>query len=304
MQDNHFSIRTLSDLFALQERLANGENIIVGDVGQITHSIKLQGGRFDNYAVGYIDVNIAKVVLSYQDSFSKIVSIIEKNYSIKNIDKTQLLTFKLEQGCLKIELENMIKPLLEGIKDMSDTAKVITIVSIALMILSGYSYSLYLTHNENLAKIEAESENRRIIANLKADKDLQNAINKPKAQIASVLQNDETATFNNEEPITHDKAKNYEFRELIDTTTTQDNIGEFTILGYEKTSNGDRKFKIDINGIKWVSANLISAEARIKLATAIEKGESVKLRTRTIRKYDKIKEITILDLVGNENDKR
>lgn len=41
MQDNHFSIKTLSDLFALQERLANGENIIVGDVGQITHSIKL-----------------------------------------------------------------------------------------------------------------------------------------------------------------------------------------------------------------------------------------------------------------------
>ena len=59
---------------------------------------------------------------------------------------------------------------------MSDTAKVITIVSIALMILSGYSYSLYLTHNESLAKIEAESENRRIRANLKADKDLQNAI--------------------------------------------------------------------------------------------------------------------------------
>lgn len=59
---------------------------------------------------------------------------------------------------------------------MSDTARVITIVSIALMILSGYSYSLYLTHNENLAKIEAESENRHIIANLKADKDLQNAI--------------------------------------------------------------------------------------------------------------------------------
>ena len=59
---------------------------------------------------------------------------------------------------------------------MSDTTKVITIVSIVLMILSGYSYSLYLTHNENLAKIEAESENRRIIANLKADKDLQNAI--------------------------------------------------------------------------------------------------------------------------------
>ncbi|MEE3704570.1 hypothetical protein [Campylobacter porcelli] len=58
---------------------------------------------------------------------------------------------------------------------MSDTAKVITI---ALMILSGYSYSLYLTHNENLAKIEAQSENRRIIANLKAEDELYDIFNK------------------------------------------------------------------------------------------------------------------------------
>lgn len=72
-------------------------------------------------------------------------------------------------------------------------------------------------------------------------------------------------------------------------------------LDMKKTNRQDRKFKIVINDIKWVSVNLISAEARIKLATAIEKGESVKLKTRTIREYDKIKEITILDLVGNEN---
>lgn len=302
MQDNHFSIRTLSDLFALQERLANGENIIVGDVGQITHSIKLQGGRFDNYAVGYIDVNIARVVLSYQDSFSKIVSIIEKNYGIKNIDKTQLLTFKLEQGCLKIELENMIKPLLEGIKDMSDTAKVITIVSIALMILSGYSYSLYLTHNENLAKIEAESENRHIIANLKADKDLQNAINEPKAKIASVLQNDETAILNNEEPITHDKAKNYEFRELIDTTTTRDIEGNFKILGYEISNNGSKKFKTIVEGkTRWILANLIDAEARIRLATASINEREIRLSLRVVSEYNNITEITILEVGTQQN---
>ncbi|MBQ8819230.1 hypothetical protein [Campylobacter sp.] len=302
MQDNHFSIRTLSDLFALQERLANGENIIVGDVGQITHSIKLQGGRFDNYAVGYIDANIAKVVLSYQDSFSKIVSIIEKNYGIKNIDKTQLLTFKLEQGCLKIELENMIKPLLEGIKDMSDTAKVITIVSIALMILSGYSYSLYLTHNENLAKIEAESENRRIIADLKANKDLQNAINEPKAKIASVLQNDETATFNNEEPITYDKAKNYEFRELIDTTTTRDIEGNFKILGYEISNNGSKKFKTIVEGkTRWILANLIDAEARMRLATASINEREIRLSLRAVSEYNNITEITILEVGTQQN---
>ena len=71
-------------------------------------------------------------------------------------------------------------------------------------------------------------------------------------------------------------------------------------MGYEKTSNGDRKFKIDVNGIKWVSANLISAEARIRLATAIENGESIKLKIRTVKEYNKIKEVIILDLIGSE----
>lgn len=301
MNDGHFSINTLNDLRLLQEKLANGENVIISQIGQITHSIKLEGGRFNDYDDGYIDADIAKMVLSYQDNFYKIVSILEKNYGITGIDKTQLLTFKLERGCLKIDLENMIKVLLEGIKGMSDIAKVIIIVSVALMILGGYSYSEYLTHNENLAKISAESENRRIIASLKADKDLQKAINEPKAKIASALQENETATFNNEsEPITYQKVKNYEFKELIDTTATFDKIDDFSILGYEKTSNGDRKFKIDINGIKWVSANLISAEARIRLATAIENGESIKLKIRTIKEYNKIKEVIILDLIGSE----
>lgn len=67
---------------------------------------------------------------------------------------------------------------------MSDTAKFIII---ALMIFSGYFYSLYLTHNENLVKIEAESENRRIIANLKADKDLQNVSDLPVTNQTSVI---------------------------------------------------------------------------------------------------------------------
>ena len=83
----------------------------------------------------------------------------------------------------------------------------------AVMVVISAVAAIY-AHNENLAKIEAESENRHIIANLKADKDLQNAINKPKAKIA---------IFNNEEP------------------TTQDNISKFTILGYEENKQERQK---------------------------------------------------------------
>ena len=48
---------------------------------------------------------------------------------------------------------------------MCDSAKII--ISIAFMIWICVGYSLYLNHKENIAKIEAESENRRIISNQK-----------------------------------------------------------------------------------------------------------------------------------------
>ncbi len=301
MQEVCFSINTLSDLCSLQKKLISGESVTVDKIGQISHTIKLKGGRFDDFDISLIDAGIAEIVLSYQDSFYKIVSTLEKNYNVENIDKTKLLKFKLERGSLQIELKDLITTLLESIKDMKDPYKVIVIVFITLAILGGYSYSEYLTHVENLAEISAESENRRIIANLKGDKKLQNAVNEPKKTVATVLRDDESAVFNNEEePITHAKAKKFEFKELTDTTTTDDQIGEFAILGYEKTSNGDRKFKININGIKWVSANLINADQRIKLATAIERGNNVKLRIRTVKEYDKIREVAILDIINEE----
>ena len=57
---------------------------------------------------------------------------------------------------------------------------------------------------------------------------------KPKAKIP---------IFNNEEPITHDKAKNYQFKKLIATATAQDNIDKFTILGYEENKQERQKNK-------------------------------------------------------------
>ena len=47
---------------------------------------------------------------------------------------------------------------------MNDSAKIIN--SIALMICVIFVFSLYLEYKENIAKIEAERENRQIISNL------------------------------------------------------------------------------------------------------------------------------------------
>lgn len=163
----------------------------------------------------------------------------------------------------------------------------------------GASFATYISYLRDINNTEAERENRQIIARLASNQDMQKAVNAPKITTASILKDDESAKFNaQEQVITNSNKQDYNFREIIDTTTTQDTIDEFVILGYEKTLGGDRKFKMSVHGtIRQVSANLISADDRIRLAMAIERGDSIKLRIRTIKEYNKITEVTILDVI-------
>lgn len=278
--------------------LFNGENVEIRNVGNITHTIKLSGGRFSDYDINYINADIAKIVLSYQDSFYKIVSILEKDFDIKDIDKNQLIKFKLERGSLNL-IGDFVKNMLEAMKNMESKDKKQVLVAIIIAILLGTSFATYISYLRDINNTEAERENRQIIARLASNQDMQKAVNAPKITTASILKDDESAKFNaQEQVITNSNKQDYNFREIIDTTTTQDTIDEFVILGYEKTLGGDRKFKMSVHGtIRQVSANLISADDRIKLAMAIERGDSIKLRIRTVKEYNKITEVTILDVM-------
>ena len=278
--------------------LFNGENVEISSVGNITHTIKLSGGRFSNYDINYINADIAKIVLSYQDSFYKIVSILEKDFDIRGIDKNQLIKFKLKQGSLDL-IGDFVKNILEAMKNMESKDKKQVLVAIIIAILLGASFATYISYLRDINNTEAERENRQIIARLASNQDMQKAVNAPKITTASILKDDESAKFNTQEQvITNSNKQDYNFREIIDTTTTQDTIDEFVILGYEKTLGGDRKFKMSVHGtIRQVSANLISADDRIKLAMAIERGDSIKLRIRTVKEYNKITEVTILDVM-------
>lgn len=278
--------------------LFNGENVEIRNVGNITHTIKLSGGRFSDYDINYINADIAKIVLSYQDSFYKIVSILEKDFDIKDIDKNQLIKFKLKQGSLDL-IGDFVKNILEAMKNMESKDKKQVLVAIIIAILLGASFATYISYLRDINNTEAERENRQIIARLASNQDMQKAVNAPKITTASILKDDESAKFNTQEQvITNSNKQDYNFREIIDTTTTQDTIDEFVILGYEKTLGGDRKFKMSVHGtIRQVSANLISADDRIKLAMAIERGDSIKLRIRTVKEYNKITEVTILDVM-------
>lgn len=278
--------------------LFNGENVEIRNVGNITHTIKLSGGRFSDYDINYINADIAKIVLSYQDSFYKIVSILEKDFDIKDIDKNQLIKFKLERGSLDL-IGDFVKNMLEAMKNMESKDKKQVLVAIIIAILLGASFATYISYLRDINNTEAERENRQIIARLASNQDIQKAVNAPKITTASILKDDESAKFNTQEQvITNSNKQDYNFREIIDTTTTQDTIDEFVILGYEKTLGGDRKFKMSVHGtIRQVSANLISADDRIRLAMAIERGDSIKLRIRTVKEYNKITEVTILDVI-------
>ena len=278
--------------------LFNGENVEIRNVGNITHTIKLSGGRFSDYDINYINADIAKIVLSYQDSFYKIVSILEKDFDIKDIDKNQLIKFKLERGSLDL-IGDFVKNMLEAMKNMESKDKKQVLVAIIIAILLGASFATYISYLRDINNTEAERENRQIIARLASNQDMQKAVNAPKITTASILKDDESAKFNaQEQVITNSNKQDYNFREIIDTTKTQDTIDEFVILGYEKTLGGDRKFKMSVHGtIRQVSANLISADDRIRLAMAIERGDSIKLRIRTVKEYNKITEVTILDVI-------
>ena len=289
---------TIDDIMQLEQMLFNGENVEIRNVGNITHTIKLSGGRFSDYDINYINADIAKIVLSYQDSFYKIVSILEKDFDIKDIDKNQLIKFKLERGSLDL-IGDFVKNILEAMKNMESKDKKQVLVAIIIAILLGASFATYISYLRDINNTEAERENRQIIARLASNQDMQKAVNAPKITTASILKDDESAKFNTQEQvITNSNKQDYNFREIIDTTTTQDTIDEFVILGYEKTLGGDRKFKMSVHGtIRQVSANLISADDRIKLAMAIERGDSIKLRIRTVKEYNKITEVTILDVM-------
>ena len=291
-------INTIDDIMQLEQMLFNGENVEIRNVGNITHTIKLSGGRFSDYDINYINADIAKIVLSYQDSFYKIVSILEKDFDIKDIDKNQLIKFKLERGSLDL-IGDFVKNILEAMKNMESKDKKQVLVAIIIAILLGASFATYISYLRDINNTEAERENRQIIARLASNQDMQKAVNAPKITTASILKDDESAKFNTQEQvITNSNKQDYNFREIIDTTTTQDTIDEFVILGYEKTLGGDRKFKMSVHGtIRQVSANLISADDRIKLAMAIERGDSIKLRIRTVKEYNKITEVTILDVM-------
>ncbi|EHD2482951.1 hypothetical protein JRQ01_000294 [Campylobacter jejuni] len=291
------SINSVDDLLVIFEKLSNGENIKVTEVGTIQHTIKLQGGRFENYNIGYIDAEIARVIDSYQDSFYRVADILKKDFGIDGIDKNKLIRFYLGEGSLEIKTDELLTNLLGVIKDMESRDKLILFIAIALIIGGCWSFGNFLIHNENIEKIKSQNENAKIIAEIAKNKELQNACNAPKTTLVKILKDDEKASFSlGNDVITNQNKEDYNFKEIEDTTQTEDTEEDFKILGFEKT-NDRKKFKIILGGkTHWTNADIIDVNARMKLAKSSIQEQEVKLKLRIVKEYNKIKEIVILNV--------
>ena len=294
----NLSINSLDDLLKIFDKLSNGENVRVVEVGTIQHTIKLQGGRFESYDVRYIDAEVAKVVASYQDSFYKVANILKKDFGINGINKDKLIRFSLKEGSLEIKTDEFLTNLLGVIKDMESQEQLILLTIIALIIGSCWAFGKFLSHNEKIEEIKSKNENAKIIAEIAKNKELQNACNAPKTTLVKILKNDEKASFSlGNEIITNQNKGDYDFKELEDTTQTKDIENNFKILGFDKT-NDKKKFKLILdNKTHWANADIIDVDTRMKLAKASIEEREIKLKLRIVKEYNKIKEIVILNAI-------
>lgn len=291
------SINSIDDLLTIFEKLSNGENVKVTEVGTIQHTIKLWGGRFEDYNTGYIDAEIARVINSYQNSFYRVADILKKDFGIDGIDKNKLIRFYLERGSLEIKTDELLTNLLGVIKDMESQDQLILLTIIALIIGGCWAFGKFLTHNEKIEEIKSRNESARIIAEIAKNKELQNACNAPKTTLVKILKDDEKASFSlGNDVITNQNKEDYNFKEIEDTTQTEDIEEDFKILGFEKT-NDKKKFKIILdNKTHWANADIIDVNARMKLAKSSIQEQETKLKLRIIKEYNKIKEIVILNV--------
>ena len=68
------NIRTKEDLKVVQNAILNNEDFVLGEINPIPYTIKLDGGRFENYDLDYIDADVAKIILSHQENYTKLLN--------------------------------------------------------------------------------------------------------------------------------------------------------------------------------------------------------------------------------------
>lgn len=310
------NIRNIEDIEKVKEAILNNEDFVLGEVEPIKHIIKLDGGRFSHYDISYITSDVAKIIVTHQRNFEKLLKEIESKFEIKFTLQERELKFQLHQGCLEIFSDLFSK---ETIMSMDSNHKMWTLITIAGLIVGSIGVSSYISNLDNKVqsheKIEMkklESEDRKnerettkeyfvglleINKSLSQNKIIQDSINNPKKETLAILKDDEVYKTVDNNILTKNDTNKFEYippivpdiEEIVEETHTISNY-------YFKSE--EKYFKLD--GIsKEINSLPMSAEKRIKIITKAEAQQPVKLKLKLIRdaSTNKIKEAFILDYI-------
>jgi len=323
------NITSVEEIKIVQKAILNNEDFKFGEIKPITYMLKLDGGRFAENHSSIIDADIAKIILSHQENYTKLLNELERNFGIEFPDKARILKFKMQDGCLELISELLG---LEGLKNMESKHLMYVILGISLMWFSYSSYNYNVEAELEKVKIQsevkikemelaeqqaatkAEKEDRQreretyqeIINKIlekdneiKLNKNLQDAINKPKQVTVSVLKDGENVNIDSH-TLTKANEPEYNYIEPIVNDIEEEPIEGTYILEYYNFVKDGKLFKIQ-NVAPLANSETISADKRMRLMTKAETQQQVKLRIKIIKDGVTKKPIKafILDYIEN-----
>lgn len=324
-----FNITNVDEIKRVREAILNNEDFELGEIKPITYMLKLDGGRFAEHHASIIDADIAKIIVSHQENYTRLINELERNFEIVFDEEAKVLQFKLQDGCLEL-ISDLLG--LEGLKRMESKHLMFVILGISLM---WFSHSAY-THNveADLQKVKTHSEQKiremeaaeeraadqrekedrqreretyqdlvnKILEKdkeVKINKTLQNAINKPKQVTVSVLKDGENVNIDNH-TLTKANEPEYNYVEPTVDDIEEDPIEGTYLLEYYNFVKDGKMFKIQ--GVSpLANSETISAAKRMRLMTKAETKQEVKLKIKIVKDGVTKKPIKafILDYIEN-----
>jgi hypothetical protein len=312
------NIRSIEEIEKVKEAILNNIDFQLGEVEPIKHIIKLDGGRFTNYDVSYITSDVAKIILSHQKNFAKLLNEIESKFGIAFTENERELKFQLQSGSLDI-FSNLFS--VEVINNMDSRDKMWTLITIAGLIVGSIGVGLYINHLDNevqshekieMEKLEKEDRNNEreatkqyfnglleINKSLAQNKTIQDSINNPKKETLSVLKDGEVYKTVDNKTLTKNDTSRFDYV-IPNVNDIEEEVEKIYTLEYYNFVRDGKMFKI-VGISELVNSSILTPEKRIKLMAKAENKEQVKLKLKIIkdRLSKKIKEAFILEYIEN-----
>jgi hypothetical protein len=288
-------IMTFQDIQKYLDRLTKGENVEIGKVvDSITATIKLSGGRFENYEPPYINSAIAEVIIAHQESYEKTVNVLKKDFGIKHFDNKKMLQFKLEKGSAEAILQE-INVFIEALRGLPVEVQILAISSFLVGSISIAAFSVWkqkINANKEVALRQSDNDREikivETIQKLMENKKIEEAVNYSKLKTTKILEDDETLTYIEDDEIVSDPIKNTDKNkyivevspELYEEETIDKELRNVVVQAVDYIKEGGVKF---INSTQLYDKNTLSSSDKMLLARKAENKETISFKIRIIK---------------------